>query len=151
MKLLEVAPDFVRSQVGTLMTILQYLQSKTRDGTKIPMNNVTNLMNNAGYPFDWRTLDSIKKDYPALDELIGDYDEDSLTIGKSDEPEEEDAGMGMEEPAAGEEQPDMNAPLGAEPGLGMGGAEPEPEVDVAGGANPERATVDKMASRAARF
>ena len=165
MKLLEVAPDFVRSQVGTLMTILQYLQSKTKDGTKIPMNNVTNLMNNAGYPFDWRALDGLKKEYPALDELIGDYDEDSLTIGKSDEPEEEDAGMGMEEPAAGEEQPDMNAPLGAEPGMGgaepgmggaepgmgMGGAEPEPEVDVAGGANPERATVDKMASRAARF
>jgi len=152
MKLLEVAPDFVRSQVGTLMTILQYLQSKTRDDTKIPMNNVTNLMNNAGYPFDWRALDGLKKEYPALDELIGDYDENSLTIGKSNEPEEEDPGMGMEEPAAGEEQPDMNAPVGGEPGMGMGG-EPaaEPEVDVAGGANPEKATVDKMAARAARF
>jgi len=146
MKLLEVAPDFVRSQVGTLMTILQFLQSKTEPGAKIPMQNVTNLMNNAGYPFDWRTLDGLKKKYKALDELIGSYDEDSLTIGSSEDEDENlgDQDIGQEPPP--EPNMDMN------PDMGMG-AEPtaEPEVDIADGRSPERATVDKMAARAARF
>jgi hypothetical protein len=144
MKLLEVAPDFVRSQVGTLMTILQFLQSKTEPGAKIPMQNVTNLMNNAGYPFDWRTLDGLKKKYKALDELIGSYDEDSLTIGSS---EDEDDNLGNQD--IGQEPPpepnmDMNPDMGAEPSS-------EPQVDIADGRSPERATVDKMAARAARF
>ena len=51
------------------MTILQYLQSKTEPGTKIPMQNLTNLMQNAGYPFDWRAIEGLKKQYKALDEL----------------------------------------------------------------------------------
>jgi len=144
MKLLEVAPDFVRSQVGTLMTILQFLQSKTEPGAKIPMQNVTNLMNNAGYPFDWRTLDGLKKKYKALDELIGSYDEDSLTIGSS---EDENDNLGNQD--IGQEPPpepnmDMNPDMGAEPSS-------EPQVDIADGRSPERATVDKMAARAARF
>jgi len=146
MKLLEVAPDFVRSQVGTLMTILQFLQSKTEPGAKIPMQNVTNLMNNAGYPFDWRTLDGLKKKYKALDELIGSYDEGSLTIGSSEDEDENlgDQDIGQEPPP--EPNMDMN------PDMGMGAEPPsEPQVDIEDGRNPERATVDKMAARAARF
>jgi hypothetical protein len=151
MKLLEVAPDFVRSQVGTLMTILQFLQSKTEPGAKIPMQNVTNLMNNAGYPFDWRTLDGLKKKYKALDELIGSYDEDSLTIGSSEEEPESgnetpDIEMGNQEPDMGMAEPQMG-----EPGMGMEEPQAEPEVDIADGRSPERVTVDKMAARAARF
>jgi hypothetical protein len=146
MKLLEVAPDFVRSQVGTLMTILQFLQSKIEPGAKIPMQNVTNLMNNAGYPFDWRTLDGLKKKYKALDELIGSYDENSLTIGGG---EDEDEGLGDQD---GEQAPLPEPNMDMNPDMGMN-AEPaaEPEVDIADGRNPERSTVDKMASRAARF
>jgi hypothetical protein len=145
MKLLEVAPDFVRSQVGTLMTILQYLQSKTQTGTKIPMKNLTNLMNNAGYPFDWRALEGLKKKYKALDELIGDFDENTITIGASDEPEDSADGQGdelganMQEPA-----PELNAAPMPEPSS-------QPEINIDDGRNPERSTVDKMAARAARF
>jgi len=144
MKLLEVAPDFVRSEVGSLMTILQMLQNKVEPGTKIPMQNITNLMNNAGYPFNWRALEGLKKKYKALDDLIGDFDEDSLTLGGEEEPEisaePEQNGMGIEEPP-------MN-----NPDMGMSAEPPsEPEVDIADGRSPERATVDKMAARAARF
>lgn len=138
MKLLEVAPDFVRSQVGTLMTILQYLQNKTEPGTKIPMRNITNLMNNAGYSFNWEALEGLKKQFPALDELIGDSNEDYITIGKTEEPEPEPE---MDTTA---QQPDLNVPPPA----------PEPEqggASIGNGRSPERATVDKMAARASRF
>ena len=141
MKLLEVAPDFVRSQVGTLMTILQYLQSKTEPGTKIPMRNITNLMNNAGYSFNWEALEGLKKQFPALDDLIGDANEDYITIGG-----------GEDEEPLGEPEGD----LGAQPTPDMGMAPPAPEpqqanAPIGNGRSPERATVDKMAARASRF
>ena len=142
MKLLEVAPDFVRSQVGTLMTILQYLQSKTEPGTKIPMRNITNLMNNAGYSFNWEALEGLKKQFPALDDLIGDANEDYITIG---------GGEDDEEPLG---EPEGN--LGAQPAPDMAMAPPAPEpqqanAPIGNGRSPERATVDKMAARASRF
>ena len=145
MKLLEVAPDFVRSQVGTLMTILQYLQNKTEPGTKIPMRNITNLMNNAGYSFNWEALEGLKKQFPALDELIGDANEDYITIGKSDDFDAEPMG-------------EPEGDLGAEQGGAAPMPEPAPEIapeqgaaPIGNGRNPERATVDKMAARASRF
>jgi glucose-1-phosphate cytidylyltransferase len=58
MKLLEVAPDFMRSEAGVFMTILQLLQSKTKPGVKIPIANISKLMNNAGYAFSY---DNIKE------------------------------------------------------------------------------------------
>ena len=139
MKLLEVAPDFVRSQVGVLMTILQFLQNKTKTGTKIPTQNVVNLMNNAGYPFDWRAIEGLKEKYPALDNLIGSVDENFITLGKEEEPE-------MPPP---DENQDMDQ-SGAAPMPEPVPSEPAP-VDLGNGRNPERATVDKMAARAARF
>jgi hypothetical protein len=147
MKLLEVAPDFVRSEVGSLMTILQMLQNKVEPGTKIPMRNLTNLMNNAGYSFNWEALEGLKKQFPALDELIGDTTKDYITIGKSDELDNEPLG-----------EPEDN--LGAEQGGAAPMPEPTPEptaepqqssTPITNGRNPERATVDKMAARAARF
>jgi hypothetical protein len=152
MKLFEIAPDFVRSQVGTLMTILQYLQSKTKPGTKIPMQNVTNLMNNAGYPFDWRALEGLKKKYKALDELIGNFDEDSLTLGKSDDELDNDIGDDMGGDIGDNQEPtnDLDNAFNIEP-ASQPTTPQEPEVDIADGRNPERSTVDKMAARAARF
>jgi hypothetical protein len=149
MKLLEVAPDFVRSQVGTLMTILQYLQSKTETGTKIPMQNITNLMNNAGYPFDWRALEGLKKKYKALDELIGNFDENSLTLGKS----EDEVGDDMDDDMNADQEPigDLDNALGSEPMSEPSSTPSEPEVNIGDGRNPEHSTVDKMAARAARF
>jgi len=95
MKLLEVAPDFVRSQVGTLMTILQYLSSKTKTGVQIPMANIAKLMNNAGYPFQAETLEELIKSNPALDELISNFNQDHIILGKESvankEPSPDDA------------------------------------------------------------
>jgi len=145
MKLLEVAPDFLRSEVGSLMTILQMLQNKVEPGTKIPMRNLTNLMNNAGYSFNWEALEGLKKQFPALDELIGDANEDYITIGgESDDFGDEPLGDPTQEPESGADipSPDMEAePM----------APAAPDVNVGDGRNPERATVDKMAARAARF
>jgi hypothetical protein len=84
MKLLEVAPDFVRSEVGTLMTILQYLESRVKPGTAIPMNNIVKLMNNAGYAFNFELLKNMLDDEKnkSLKDMIGDANETSITLGK---------------------------------------------------------------------
>ena len=144
MKLLEVAPDFVRSQVGVLMTILQFLSNKTKPGAKIPTPNVVNLMNNAGYPFDWRAIEGLKEKYPALDELIGSVDEKFISLGKEEEPEVE---------LPDQTQGNLNTP--SEPDMGMNAAPQEPAptqgASIGNGRSPERATVDKMAARASRF
>lgn len=97
-------------------------------------------MNNAGYPFDWRAIEGLKEKYPALDNLIGSVDEDFITLGKEEEPDlpppdENDLGVAQDRPAP------MPEPVSSEPA----------PVDVGNGRNPERATVDKMAARAARF
>ena len=140
MKLLEVAPDFVRSEVGTLMTILQMLQNKVEPGAKVPTQNIVNLMNNAGYPFNWRAIEGLKEKYPAIRDLISNADEDYITIGGEEEPEI---------------PPPDESDLGAEQSTGELPAEPTPSepapVNVGDGRNPERQTVDKMAARAARF
>lgn len=148
MKLLEVAPDFVRSEVGTFMTILQMLQSKVKAGTKVPTRNIVNLMNNAGYSFDWKTIEGLKEKYPAIGELIGSADEDYITVGGEEEPEipppdENDTMPDLDMP----EPTPMQEPMGAQAPLP---SEPAP-VDIGDGRNPERALVNKMAARAARF
>ena len=143
MKLLEVAPDFVRSEVGTLMTILQMLQNKVEPGAKVPTQNLVNLMNNAGYPFNWRAIEGLKEKYPAIAELISNADEDYITIGGEQEPE-------MPPP----EEPDFNAEPEGGPEIPSNEVPNEPtssDVNINGGRNPERQTVDKMAARAARF
>jgi hypothetical protein len=147
MKLLEVAPDFLRSQVGTLMTILQYLQSKTEPGTKIPIQNITNLMNNAGYSFNADALEGLKNKFPALDELIGNFDKNFITLGKSEESEIENEPDDNSSDIESQDDSNIQPPdMGVEPP-----SPAEPEVDIADGRNPERATVDKMAARASRF
>jgi hypothetical protein len=150
MKLLEVAPDFVRSEVGTFMTILQMLQSKVKAGTKVPTRNIVNLMNNAGYSFDWKAIEGLKEKYPAIGELISDADEDYITVGGGEEeepeippPDENDTMSDLDMP----EPTPMQEPMGAQAPLP---SEPAP-VDIGDGRNPERALVNKMAARAARF
>ena len=123
MKLLEVAPDFVKSQAGVLMTILQYLESKTKPGTKIPMQNVipgvqipmsniSKLMNNAGYSFSYENLQELIDSNPALDKMISDFNEYHIILG--------------EKPVVGKEP-------------------------NASDAEKEASTVDKMAKSAAKF
>ena len=82
MKLLEVAPDFVKSQAGVLMTILQYLESKTKPGVQIPMSNISKLMNNAGYSFSYENLQELIDSNPALDKMISDFNEYHIILGE---------------------------------------------------------------------
>ena len=95
MKLLEVAPDFMRSEAGVFMTILQLLQSKTKPGVKIPIANISKLMNNAGYAFSYDNIKELIEKNPALDDMISDYSKDFIVIGKESiankEPDEKDA------------------------------------------------------------
>ena len=95
MKLLEVAPDFMRSEAGVFMTILQLLQSKTKPGVKIPSANISKLMNNAGYAFSYDNIKELIEKNPALDDMISDYSKDFIVIGKESiankEPDEKDA------------------------------------------------------------
>jgi len=81
MKIYEVAPDFTGNEASTLMTILQYLVSKTKPGTKIPMANISRLMNNAGFNFSYQNLEELMKVNPGLANMIGDFNADSVTIG----------------------------------------------------------------------
>jgi hypothetical protein len=85
MKLLEIAPNFIMGQNGTLMTILQHLQSKLGKGAQVPISAVSNLMRNVGYGL---TYDDFKKMYdsnPELQNLVGNFNQDTITIGKSDD------------------------------------------------------------------
>jgi hypothetical protein len=111
MKLLEVAPDFVKSQAGVLMTILQYLESKIKAGTQIPMTNITKLMNNAGYSFNYDNLQELIQSTPAIENMISDYNKDHIVLGKE---------------SVADKEPDQS--------------------DI----EKQNATVDKMASKAAR-
>jgi len=82
MKLLEVAPDFVKSQAGVFMTILQYLESKTKPGVQIPMANISKLMNNAGYSFSYENLEELINSNPSIGEMISDYNNQHVVLGK---------------------------------------------------------------------
>jgi hypothetical protein len=82
MKLLEVAPDFVKSQAGVFMTILQYLESKTKPGVQIPIANISKLMNNAGYSFSYENLQELIDSNPNIGEMISDYNNQHIVLGK---------------------------------------------------------------------
>jgi len=91
MKLFEVAPDFVKGEEAFLMTILQYLESKTKPGEKIPMANIARLMNNAGYQFNFDILQDMMADEEntGLKDMIGDANQDSITLGKKSPADDE--------------------------------------------------------------
>jgi hypothetical protein len=82
MKLLEVAPDFVKSQAGILMTVLQHLEGKTEPGTKVPMSSISQIMLNMGYGFNFDDFKSLYDSSPALQELVSDFNRESITIGR---------------------------------------------------------------------
>ena len=81
MKLLEVAPDFVKGEAGTLMTILQSLESKTAAGTVVPLANISKLMNNVGYTFNYELLKDLISRNKSLKDMVSDYNENSITLG----------------------------------------------------------------------
>lgn len=82
MRIYEFAEDFVNKEASALMTILQYLEQKTKPGTAIPIANVTRLMNNAGFNFSYDNLEELMNSFPPLAQYIADFNADSITIGE---------------------------------------------------------------------
>lgn len=83
MKLLEIAPNFVMGQTGTLMTILQHLESKMGKGVKVPFQPIANLMRNVGYNLTFDDFMSMYNNDENLQELItGTPSENEITIGQ---------------------------------------------------------------------
>jgi hypothetical protein len=88
MKLLEIAPDFVRSQTGTLLTILQHLEATLGKGesgamtAKVPMSAVINLMNNTGNHFSYGAFKDLYDTEPRIQQLVSNFNQDEITIGE---------------------------------------------------------------------
>lgn len=91
MKLLEIAPDFLRGQVGTLLTILQHLESTLGQGesgamtAKVPMSAVIKLMNNTGNHFSYGSFKELYDKEPRIKELVANFNQDEITIGREPE------------------------------------------------------------------
>ena len=87
MKLLEIAPNFVNSQAGTLMTILQHLEDKAGKVTKVPLSAVAKLMHNVGYTFSYDDLKYIYDNNPRIQDLISNFNQNEIVIGTPAEDE----------------------------------------------------------------
>jgi hypothetical protein len=84
MKLLEIAPNFTMSQTGTLMTILQHLESKLGKGVKVPFNAISNLLHNVGYSMSFDEFMSLYNSNEQIQKLVsGTPNKDQITIGQS--------------------------------------------------------------------
>ena len=81
MRLTEVAPNFVMSEVGTLMTILKHIESKMGKGTSVPFQPIANFMRNVGYSITFDDFMSLYNDNENLQKLItGVPSENHITI-----------------------------------------------------------------------
>jgi hypothetical protein len=84
MKLLEIAPNFVMSQAGTLMTILQHLESKMGKGANVPFHAISNLMRNVGYSMTFDDFMNIYNTNDHVQKLVsGTPSQDQITLGQT--------------------------------------------------------------------
>ena len=83
MKLLEVEPNFIMSQAGTVMTILQHLTSEMEHGVKVPFNAISNLMRNVGYSLTFAEFMDMYNSNENVQKLVqGTPSENEITIGQ---------------------------------------------------------------------
>ena len=72
------------SEVGTLMTILNHLQSRMGKGTKVPFHAIANLMRNVGYAITFDEFMSLYNQNDQVQKMIsGTPSENEITIGQS--------------------------------------------------------------------
>lgn len=90
MRLVEIAPEYNRSQAATLLTILDHIKSKVGNGVNVPMDRVVQLMNNAGYPFNYEMLVDLYNNSPNIHEIIANFNDKTITIGKDQTPAPDD-------------------------------------------------------------
>ena len=84
MKLLEIAPNFVMGQTGTLMTILQHLESKMGKGVNVPFHAIANLMRNVGFNITFDDFMNIYNTTDSIQKLVsGTPSETQITVGQS--------------------------------------------------------------------
>jgi hypothetical protein len=81
MRLVEIAPSFVKGEMGTLMTILTHLKSKMGQGTKVPMAAVSNLMSNVGYSLTYDDFKQMFDSNPELKKIVSNFNQQEITIG----------------------------------------------------------------------
>ena len=87
MRLTEVAPNFVMSEVGTLMTILKHIEGKMGKGTSVPFQPIANFMRNVGYNLTFDDFMQLYNNDENLQKLIsGVPSENEITIN-SDVPD----------------------------------------------------------------
>ena len=90
MRLVEIAPEYNRSQAATLLTILDHIKSKVGNGVNVPMDRVVQLMNNAGYPFNYEMLVDLYNNSTNIHEIIANFNDKTITIGKDQTPAPDD-------------------------------------------------------------
>jgi hypothetical protein len=91
MKLLEIAPDFLKSQTGILLTILQHLQATLGTGESgsmsatVPMSAIVSLMNNTGNHFSYGAFKELFNSEPRIQDLVSNFNQQEVTIGTPEE------------------------------------------------------------------
>ena len=87
MRLTEVAPNFIMSEVGTLMTILKHIESKMGKGASVPFQPIANFMRNVGYSLTFDDFMQLYNNDENLQKLVtGVPSENEITIN-SDVPD----------------------------------------------------------------
>jgi hypothetical protein len=83
MKLLEIAPNFVMGQAGTLMTVLQHIENKLGKGAKVPFQPIANFMRNVGFAMTFDEFMSMYNNDPRIQKLIsGTPSDNEIIIGE---------------------------------------------------------------------
>jgi len=75
--------NFRKSEIATLMTILNHLDSKIANGTQVPFDSIAELMHNVGYNFTFNDFMELYHQAPAIKNLVtGTPTEQGLTLGR---------------------------------------------------------------------
>jgi hypothetical protein len=89
MRLVEFTPPFVRSQLGTLLTILQHLRATVGQGiegsksAKVPMASLINLMQHTGNSFSYGDFKQLYDTEPRVQALVSNFNQNEILCSES--------------------------------------------------------------------
>ena len=89
MKLLEIAPNFVKTTTGTLLTILLHIKDSMGSGSKIPMSAISNLMRNVGYNFTYDDFKQLYDSNEKVKQIVSNFNEEEVTVGDNNDNDSE--------------------------------------------------------------
>jgi hypothetical protein len=87
MRITEIESQIETEKKGALVTLLNMLKTKAdrRDtGSKISVDSLSKLMSNLGYNIGYAELDSLVKSSDTIRNLIGDYNQEFVTLATTD-------------------------------------------------------------------